>query len=274
LTINPAYAGTRGAPVVSGVFRKQWLQIEGAPTTSTISYHTPVRRYNFGAGANLIYDNLGPVTQTGLYLDYSYLLNMVGGKTLSFGLLGGFNHFYLNYTKLIYNEPDEDLAGLDNESLFLPNFGVGAYYYTENFYLGFSIPKLLRNTLEKTIVKIDHLNKEEWHWFLMGGAIIKLNPNIEFKPSFMTRVVTGAPISLDLTGVFMFYDKFWVGAAYRYGESVGGLFRWQFNPRFEIGYSYDYPTSHLSSFKNGTHEILLNYTFVKEGKRILSPRYF
>ena len=274
LTINPAYAGTTGAPVIAGTFRQQWVGIDGAPTTSTISYHTPIKRYDFGAGANMIYDVIGPVKQTGLYLNYSYLIKFEQNRTLSLGLLGGFNHFHLNYTHLIYETPDDDISGLDNESLFLPNFGVGTFYYTDNIYLGLSVPKLIRNSLDKQETDIDYLNREEWHWFFMGGSIIKINPYLNFKPSFMTRIAPGAPISLDLTAIFMFFDKFWLGANYRFGESIGGIVRWQFNPKLDVGYSYDYSNPRIKAFNKGTHEIQISYTFIKEGKRILSPRYF
>lgn len=274
LIINPAYAGTRGMPVLTGVFRKQWVGIEGAPETSTISYQSPIKRYNFGAGGNLVFDAVGPVTQTGLYIDYSYLIMFKEQRTLSLGLDAGMNYYHLNYSSLNYNYPDDDINATENESLFLPNFGVGAFYYSNKVYLGLSIPKLLKNSLEKGSIDIEHLSREEWHWFLMGGAILPLSPYIDFKPSFIARMTQGAPLSVDISGVLMLNKKVWVGLNYRFKESLGGIVRWQISPSLEIGYSYDYSYYNFGPFNKGSHEILIGYSVVRKEKRILSPRYF
>jgi type IX secretion system PorP/SprF family membrane protein len=275
ILINPGYAGSRGFGNLTGVFRKQWVGINGSPTTTSISYNAPVRRYDFGVGASLLYDALGPVTQTGLYLDYSYLIRFNEKGTLSLGLKGGFNYFYLNYSGLKYNEPDDDPDILENESLFLPNFGVGAYYYSDKMYLGLSVPKLIRNSLDKNKNTLEHLNREEWHFFLIGGYIFSVTDNLDFKPSFITRYAVGAPLSLELNITFMLFDKIWLGAMYRVGDSVGGLVNWQVNKRLNFGYSYDLTQSDLGAFNRGSHEITLSYVFFRDnGKRILSPRFF
>ncbi len=275
IVVNPAYAGSRGVGNLTGVFRKQWLGINGSPATSSISYNAPIKRYDFGVGASLLYDAIGPITQTGLYLDYSYQIRFEEKRTLSLGLKGGFNYYYLNYSGLNYDGPDDDIDQLENESLFLPNFGVGAYYYTDKLYLGLSIPKLIRNSLEKGKTSVQSLTREEWHFFLMGGYIFNLSKNIDFKPSFISRYTAGVPLSLELTATFVLYDKVWLGAMYRVGESFGGLVNWQITPKLNVGYSYDLTHTEIRAFNKGSHEITLNYLFLRDnGKRILSPRFF
>jgi type IX secretion system PorP/SprF family membrane protein len=275
ILINPAYAGSRDVSNLTGVFRKQWVGIEGSPTTSSLSYNTPIPRYDFGIGVSLLYDAIGPTSQTGFYLDYSYLIKFNTKGTLSLGLKGGFNYFYANYSNLKYNDPDEDINVTQNEALFLPNFGVGAYYYSDKLFLGLSVPKLVRNSLEKGKTTIEQLNREEWHFFLMGGYIFKIMDNINFKPSFITRYAMGVPLSLELTATVMLYDKVWLGVMYRYGESFGGLINWQITPKLNIGYSYDLTRTDLAAYNKGSHEITLNYVFTTgNGKRILSPRFF
>jgi type IX secretion system PorP/SprF family membrane protein len=275
IVVNPAYAGSRGVGNLTGVFRKQWVGINGSPTTSSLSYNAPIRRYDFGVGASLLYDALGPISQTGLYLDYSYHIRFDDKGTLSLGLKGGFNYFCANYSDLKYSGTDDDINTLENETLFLPNFGVGAYYYTQKLYLGLSVPKLIRNSLVKNENTNDHLSREEWHVYLMGGYIFNLTENIDFKPSFISRYAVGAPLSLELTATFMLYDKIWLGAMYRVGDSFGGLINWQITPKLNVGYSYDFTRSDLSAYNKGSHEITLSYVFLRgNGRRILSPRFF
>jgi type IX secretion system PorP/SprF family membrane protein len=274
ILVNPAYAGSRNAGNLTGIFRKQWVGINGSPTTSSLSYNTPIPRYNFGVGASLLYDVLGPTTQTGLFIDYAYHIKFGEKSTLALGLKGGFGYYYINYSGLTYNDPDDDISNLENESLLLPNFGIGAYYYTNNSYIGLSVPKLIRNSLTKNDNTLEHLNREEWHIFLMAGHIFNLNKNIDLKPSFITRYAVGSPLSLELNATCILYNKIWVGAMFRCGDSVGGLVQWQITPQLNIGYSYDYSLSELHGLNKGSHEIVLNYVFIKEGRRILSPRFF
>lgn len=272
--VNPAYAATRGVGNLTGVFRKQWVGVDGAPTTSSISYNTPIRRYDFGVGASLLYDALGPTTQTGLYLDYSYQIRFEK-SILSLGLKGGFNYYSNNYSNLSYNDQDDDIDIAENNALFLPNFGLGAYYYTDKLYLGFSIPKLLRNSLVKEENTLEHLNREEWHFFLMGGYIFNLTEDIDLKPSFISRYVIGSPLSVELTATAMLFDKIWIGAMYRVGASFGALVNWQISPKLNIGYSYDFNPNDYMLDNAGSHEITISYLFLRDtGKRILSPRFF
>jgi type IX secretion system PorP/SprF family membrane protein len=275
IVVNPAFAGSRGVGNLTGVFRKQWLGINGSPATSSISYNAPIKGYDIGFGTNLLYDALGPVTQTGLYLDYSYQIRFNEKSTLALGLKGGFNYYYVNYSGLNYDGPDDDIDQLENESLFLPNFGVGAYYFTDKLYLGLSVPKLIRNSLEKGKNTVEGLTREEWHFFLMGGYVFNLSKAIDLKPSFIARYSAGAPLSLELTATLMLYDKVWLGAMYRVGESFGGLVNWQITPKLNVGYSYDLTHTEIRAFSKGSHEITLNYLFLRDnGKRILSPRFF
>jgi type IX secretion system PorP/SprF family membrane protein len=274
LLVNPAFAGSMDFGHMAGIFRKQWVGINGSPTTSSISYNAPIKKYNFGVGASLMYDALGPTTQTGLFLDYSYHIRFDQKGTLSLGLKGGFSYYYINYRGLTYNDPDDDINLLENQSLFLPNFGLGAYYYTDKSYIGLSVPKLIRNSLNKNENTLEHLNREEWHVFLMAGHIFRLSDNINFKPSFITRYAVGSPLSVELNGTIMLYDKVWLGLMYRVGDTMGGLVRWQINDKLNIGYSYDLSNSALKVFNRGTHEITIGFSFIKNNQNIMLPRYF
>jgi len=42
LVVNPAYAGSRGLLSLNGLHRSQWIGVDGAPTTQTLSLHSPV----------------------------------------------------------------------------------------------------------------------------------------------------------------------------------------------------------------------------------------
>ncbi len=274
LIINPAYAGTLDKAVITGLFRKQWVGIEGSPQTSTISFQSPISAYDFGIGGHLIFNSIGPVTQTGLYFDYSYMLSLNGYGTLSMGLDGGLIYYHVNTRDLTHNDPDEDLDNSDPTSLFYPNFGLGCFYYTDNYYAGFSVPKLLKHTIANGSVNVENENREELYYFLIGGGTIPINQDIDIEPSIIARMSMKSPISVDISGVLVLYEKFSFGLNYRFGESFGAIAKWNFPFGLEIGYSYDYAYSEFGNANYGSHEILISYYFQNNKRRHRPQRYY
>lgn len=273
-TINPAYAGSKEMLSLMLVARNQWVSLPDAPDTRSIAMHTPVKGTLMGIGASLLRDKVGPVTQTGFYVDYSYRLNLANEHTLALGLKGGVNFYDANVSDLTTVDPNDPVFAYDINRRFLPNFGVGAFFYSNKYYLGLSFPKLIENTINKNSVSSQTISKEQMHVFFMGGYVFDVNRILKFKPSFLTKYVHNAPMSLDVNGTFMFYERLWLGAMYRMGDSFGGLLQLQVTNQLKIGYSYDYPINKLGAYNNGTHEILVSFDFNFGSGRVRSPRYF
>ena len=170
--------------------------------------------------------------------------------------------------------PNDPVFANDVNRRFLPNLGVGAFYHSDRYYLGLSIPKLLQNKINKNGFSSEQLNKEELHIFFMAGYVFDVNRIVKFKPSILTKFVSNAPVAFDVNGTFLFYDRLWLGAMYRLGDSFGGLFQLQVTNNMKIGYSYDFPISALGAFNKGTHEIMVSFDFNLERNKVRSPRYF
>ena len=274
VSINPAYAGSSGYGNITSLFRRQWVGIDKAPNTTTISFNSPFIKMNVGLGLTYIYDRLGPSKQNGLYVDYAYHIKVGEKSRFSMGLKGGFNHYHHDLRDLNYFDPDGYVESIEIENKFLPNFGLGIYYYSDHFFAGASIPKLLRNSLIDSENDLESLNREERHYFLMGGGLIELDENLKFRPTFTSRFVAGSPASIELTGTFILYDLFWIGAMYRFGDSFGLHARYQLSKQFQLGYSYDMTRSRLANYNAGSHEIYLSFDFAFKRKKIMTPRFF
>ncbi len=276
LSINPAYAGSKDMLSMNAVSRNQWVGYgSSAPETQTFSVHSPFSKYNMGAGLSFIKDKVGPISQTGLNLDYSYTLNFSRRRFLAFGLKGGVNFYSANLSELELINPNDEVFINDVIARFLPNVGVGAYYYTDRFYAGLSVPKLIKNVINPhEVVSTGYVNREELHLFFMTGYVFDVNRILKFKPHFMVKFVPDAPISIDLSAQFLIYEKLWLGAMYRLGDSFGALLQVQVTNQFKFGYSYDLSINNLGAFSNGTHELLISYDLTFGRGRIKSPRYF
>jgi type IX secretion system PorP/SprF family membrane protein len=276
LAINPAYAGTRDMLSLMALSRHQWVGFEGAPSTQTFTAHSPIPNKNIGLGLSVVYDQLGPTRQTGTYIDYSFQVHLSESSLLSFGLKGGFNNYQLDMAELRRLTPYDDPAYSDpNINQFLPNFGFGLYLYSPKYYVGFSAPKLLENKFTSAgEVQTTQAGKEIRHYFLMSGAIFQLSPEVKFKPSFLARMTTSSPLSLDVNANFLFLDKLWAGVMYRFSDTFGGIIQYQFTNQFRIGYAYDMNANELQNYNSGTHEIMINYEFNFKKDKVQNPRYF
>ena len=274
LSVNPAYAGSRDALSLTGLFREQWIGIDGAPSTQSFVMHSPIYSDNMGLGLSVVNDRIGPIHQTMLFADYSYSIQTTDNAKLAFGLKAGVNLLQADLTGLRSTQSgDQAIYNVDNR--LLPNVGVGVYYYSDKGYVGLSAPKLL----QQRIASYDNGNLtqdvERRHYFLIGGYVFDLSESIKFKPSFLVKAVQGAPLSVDLSGNFFFNDKLGIGLAHRFDDSFSGLLQYYVTPQFRIGYAYDFTMTELRHYNSGSHELMVGYDFnFIDDTRIRSPRFF
>jgi type IX secretion system PorP/SprF family membrane protein len=247
---------------------------DGAPSTQTLTGHMPVGK-NIGLGLTLIHDKLNPTKQTGLYFDYAYRLKITENSKLSLGLKGGFNHFQIDMNQLLLSSPNDDALNVPNTSKFLPNFGLGFYFYSDNYFIGVSIPKLIKNKLINGDPEIlGQGGSEVSHFFISGGYVFNLSQEVKFKPTILTRLTQAAPMTMDLNANFLIREKLWIGAMYRLNNSFGGILQYQFTPQFKVGYAYDMTNNELRNYNNGTHEIMISFELNFKKEKVQNPRYF
>lgn len=264
--INPGYAGSVGVGNILMVARSQWVEFDGAPATRSFTYNTSFDDKNVGVGFSLMSDQIGPLKQTGFYADYSYFIRVSNGFKLGLGLKGGVSFYRANLVALETVDSDP-IFGRDVYENFLPNVGVGMFLYSDNTYIGFSVPKLIENTITREDVTVDYINKQLMHMYLAAGQRIVFNEDFQLKTNGMIRWVSGAPASFDMTVMGGFKEKFWLGAMYRLDDAYGMLVKFKPSSKMAIGYSYDITISELGAFNSGTHEIMFSYNLDLFGRQ-------
>ena len=263
INVNPAYAGSRGVMSIFGMHRTQCVGLDGAPVTNVASINTPINNSKFGMGISFVNDRIGPSDENAISADISYTIQTSETYKLSFGVKGTANLLNVDYTKLNrYDLTDPQFQNnIDNK--FSPNIGAGIYFHSDKLYAGLSVPNFLET--EHYDDNVAATAKERMHYYFIGGYVFDLSENIKFKPAFLSKVVSGAPLQLDLTANFMFNEKFVLGAAWRWDAAVSGLAGFQINQNWMIGYAYDAETTKLANYNSGSHEIFLRYEF--KGKK-------
>lgn len=270
INVNPAYAGSRGALSMFALYRTQWVGLDGAPVTSAVSMNTPLNESRLGLGVSLINDKIGPTTENTISADLSYTINTSEDWKLSFGIKATANLFDLDASKL--NPVDAADPSLQNYSTFSPNLGAGIYWHSDKAYIGFSVPNFIEtNRYDDNEVAIF---KERISYYLIGGLVFDLNQDIKFKPAFLTKMITGAPLQVDVSANFMFYDKLMMGVSYRWSAALSAMVGFQVSDGLYIGYGYDRETTNLDNYNSGSHEIFLRYELFKNNDRITTPRFF
>jgi type IX secretion system PorP/SprF family membrane protein len=270
ININPAYAGSRGALSIFALHRTQWVGLDGAPVTNAASVNTPLNESNLGLGVSIINDKIGPTTENTISADLSYTVPTSETFKLSFGIKATANFFNLDVNRL--NPVDDDPSLHDFNNKFTPNIGAGVYLHSDKAYVGFSIPNFIEsNRYDDNEVAIF---KEKINYYLIAGYVFDVNESIKFKPALLTKVVGGAPLQVDVSGNFMFNDKFVVGLAYRWSAALSAMVGFQVSDGMYIGYGYDHETTKLNNYNSGSHEIFLRYEIFKNNGKIITPRFF
>lgn len=273
LAINPAYAGSRDVLSITSLYRKQWKNIEGAPTSMTISADMPILNEKIGLGLLVYNDEIGVFSNKAAYVSYAQRIRLSKAGTLSLGLTGGMSFFSASLTDVNTASPNDPTFSSNLANKPKPNLGAGVYYSTDKWYAGVSMPRVFTNSLGTDAIAKSA--SEFRHYFLMAGFVTHLNGFMVLKPSFIGKAVSGAPLQLDLNMNLWFYDKIAIGASYRTGDAVLAMLELIPAQGWRIGYAYDYTVSGLTnSMTTGSHEIMLRYEFASSTSKILSPRYF
>ncbi len=273
MSVNPAYAGSRGHTVITALARTQWVGFEGAPDTQNLSYDSPIGFAGLGIGVNLVNDKIGPSSEVYFDANMSYTIKTAENGNLAFGLRLGGRFLNIDWTKGNVVE-DESLFQNNINGRFLPTVGAGVYYHQEKWYMGLSVPNFLRSEHYDANLGSQGITAvERMHFFFITGYVFDLNESIKFKPAALLKGVTGAPLSLDISANFLFNDKFRTGIAWRWDDSISALLGFQATDSLLIGYAYDLTTSNYNVVNSGTHEVMLRYEILNPLK-IRSPRFF
>lgn len=281
ISVNPAYAGSRDAISITGLYRNQWVGIGGAPVTQTLNIHSPIgTSEKIGLGFSIVNDKIGPTQETYFDIDFSYSIVTSEKGKLSFGIKAGGHLLDVNFDQLNKFTNSDILLDTNIDNKFSPNVGAGIYYHTMKFYAGLSAPNLLRtkhfNESSNDNTASSFLAVERINYYIIMGYVLDINENVKMKPAILGKVVGGSPLQIDVSSNFLIYDKFILGLAYRWSAAISGHIGFQISDNMMLGFAYDRETTVLGNtkFNTGSYELVLRYEIFKKRERVLYPRFF
>lgn len=277
--VNPGYVGNRDALSFGMLLRTQWVGLEGAPQTGTFTVDTPIGiQENMGLGLSVVHDQLGPATETNFTVDYSYSINTSDTAELSFGLKAGMHLLDIDFNKLNIADTGDPRFQNNVDNRFQPQIGAGLYYNTNKFYAGLSVPNFLTTSHfdEGSLIDstIESVPQENLHYFLIAGYVFDVNENLKLKPAFLGKIVGGAPLQADLSLNALINNKFTLGAAYRWSAAISAMAGFQATEGLFVGFGYDYQSTDIEQFSDGSYELMLRFDVFSTPERVLTPRFF
>lgn len=305
VAVNPAYAGFKEDWYLQAGHRMQWDNMgsykndgNGVPMTTQVSIDGVIDPYrkNVGVGLQLTSESLGAQSVLSLYGNYAYRIQLDRAdlSRLCFGLAFGITRYGINENKLRYWDTEDPLLNSKNSNThYIPDIRFGVYYYNPKFYIGFSAMNLLSGQDSSSILNWNDTTSNivyRTHLYLMGGTLLGLTDYTKLRPSIIIREDFKGPTNIDLSALFVFDNRFWIGGSYRTGfhlwkgysngqslsisNALVGIVNFQVSDRFRIGYSYDFSLNSLNSAQNGSHELTIGWFLLGRSKRVLSPRFF
>jgi type IX secretion system PorP/SprF family membrane protein len=190
---------------------------------------------------------------------------------LALGIKGGATFHDVGLTSLELQDPGDPFFSEDISNVY-PNVGAGAFLYTENFYLGLSVPNFL-NSIHLDENGLQY-GSETQHFFATAGYVFQISDNFKLKPSVMVKSAFDSPLSFDGNLNALFFDRFELGASYRLDDSFSGLVGFQVTDFLRIGYAYDHITSELKGVGSASHEVIVTFDIFFKPRIMHSPRFF
>jgi type IX secretion system PorP/SprF family membrane protein len=252
IVVNPGYAGAEKALSLTAGYRKQWMQLTGAPETFSFTAHTPYKNPRINFGVTIGQDNIAFIKSTTVQGIYAY--RIISKKfSLALGISPGIAVHKCNWGDLVtVTSNDNAFQGVYTKTTDFVT-GYGLYFNTKRFFFGAN-SRLSYSFSETSIIKDQTVQ-------LFSGYTIYDSPDFKLNASTLVRFVPKKLTQADINVMGYYHEKIGLGISYRHKDAVLGIVDVRLNEQFNLGYSYDFTLSKLNNHSTGTHELVLRYNF-------------
>lgn len=258
---NPAATGSSGTQNIAGIFRKQWVGFDGTPINGGIVYDNLLKDYNMGIGGYVFTDHIGETSMTNVAGNYSYILKFDNVHKVGFGVDAGIDIYSTDYNNLIYWDQQDRMFNGAQPTVVVPRAGAGIYFYTDIYYVGFSVPRLLSFNNESPIgINAERLPSIVSTYFLTGGYNFEINDDFGMQVNFLGKMTPKVIPQGDINVMGTYKDLFGLGVGYRSLGFVTANLQYTYDKVVTIGYAFDMSLTKIANYSKGSHEIMVKYT--------------
>ncbi len=289
--INPAYAGYREELNMHAYYRKQWIDIPGAPETMCLAVDGVTRNERVGLALQVAYDKVGAQNLFSFYGNYAYRIPLGDEHGhLAFGIGAGMMQVGIDASRIDLDNPNDPVIANGRQSMRFFDTRAGIYYSAERFFVGFSVDNITAQYQVKNKPLASSIPVPKPHYYLTAGGLLPLSEAVWLKPSFLLKDDRGGPTGMDINLFLLLKELVWVGASYRTAvhlynkphlqaglstaSDIIGTVEVFVLPELRIGYSYDYPLNKFRTYSHGTHELSLGFYFKQSNRQQKQLRCF
>lgn len=256
---NPAATGTDGDHNITGLFRKQWVGFAGTPMSGGVLYDKNLNDYNMGVGGFVFTDFIGALMTNSIVANYRYTLKLNDEHNLAFGLDAGVDIATTDYDRLVYWDND---VMFDNQKAtrVTPHIGTGVHYFTDQYYVGISIPRLVNFNNDNPIaINAESLPQIVSNYYLTAGYKFDINDDFKMQVNLLGKYTPRVLPQGDLNVMCTYNNMIGLGIGYKSLGFGTTFLQYTYDNVVTIGYAFDFTLSEMSNYSSGSHEILIKY---------------
>lgn len=290
--LNPAISGIENYTDIKLGHRQQWVNFDGSPRASYFTIHGAIGKKDYKTSATSYrvpgenprgknywedYEAAAPHHGVGATVQnmkagffnflkakgtYAYHVGLSSKATLSAGVAAGVSQVSINTQAVKFNNVADPTFGNASSELrkLKPELDLGVYLYHANYFVGLSAMQVLPQKFKFSDAQGNYGSKTRMHAFATAGYRIQLDDDISILPSVMAKYVPNTPTSqFDVNVKAQYQDVLWAAASYRFKYGYTGMVGVNVSNTFNLSYSYDYTTTRINQFSNGTHEVVLGF---------------
>ncbi len=268
INMNPAATGNSDNIDVFVLLRQQWSGFENAPETGVMNIHSYFDRIRSGIGLTASYDKIGVGNTTiDAKLAYAFHVNIGERWLLSLGLSGGLEQRVYDPSKQFFIDETDPEIPYEKISQISPDVDFGFELSSERFLFGASATHLLKLPDQGT-------TKQDAQQYY---AYARYKQPLGEKTALLAGVRGSnfdSKYFFEANLTAMFFDKFWIGGAFRPDNAAAGFAGVQLG-FIRLGYAYDYSIGSTASLAKNSHEIVVSLKIGKPKRTIntKSPRF-
>jgi type IX secretion system PorP/SprF family membrane protein len=265
--MNPAIAGTKPYFNVCSDNRYQWVGITDAPRTYMLTFDGPITDKHIGIGTYVFTDITGPTRRTGFTVSYSYHMKLANDLNVSLGIATGILQFAVDGSQIVLDQPGDQALSNQMESVIVPDFAAGIYFYGKHYYLGAAAPQVIQSQVKLTTIASAQ-DELATHFYITGGYEFELGSKFTLDPCLVVKYVYPAPLQCDFSVRLLFLKKVWLGGGYRTGDAAYAMVGYVYQDNLTFGYSYDYSVTTIQQYSFGTNEFFIGIKFNRSPKKV------
>ncbi len=274
LFLNPAYAGVDNALSIDLFAQRQWMGIKGAPQKYQLVAHSPLNNSQMSIGGSFNLFKTGVTTIYKGNFAYAYLIKLSNSTLLSLGIDGSVRGGQNGFNELNLTHSNDPYFAENQQYKIQFNSGFGSFLYSSNYYVGVSVPHILKLKNEMGFNVWDVLERGR-SIITSAGYSLPVSDQLTIKPKAYLSFYEAGEVIWNAGAQFNYNDILSIGLAHHSEGVTSTSLGVYINSNLQVRYAFEFTNNDKMVSKNN-HEVSIGYTikslYISNPDRIIEQR--